>query len=87
MLLGRDRVFLGLLDDLQLGHVELEATGDSGCALVRPHVAGNDQGGFERQALGRLEDLLGNIALENHRLDEARPVADAQKLQLALAGL
>ena len=43
VLLGRDRVFLRLLDDCQAGHIQLEAAGDTGRALVGLDSARDDQ--------------------------------------------
>ena len=70
------------------GHVQLEAAGDARRTLVRraplPVMTSDDSSGMRLAASKTSSDTL---PLKIDRLDEARPVADAQELQLAFAGL
>jgi len=85
--LGRNGILGRLLDDFEASHVELIAARDARRALVRAHVARDNQRRLQGHALGGFEDLFGDVALEDDGLDEARPVPDTEKLQFAFAGL
>ncbi len=80
VLLERDRVFRRDLDDLELGHRQLEAARG---ALVGPDPAPDDEGGFLGQAVELLKEQGVLVGAEGRGLDEAGPVADEQEADLA----
>ncbi len=80
VLLRRDRVVVAGSDEPHLADAELDAAGR---ALVGAHHARHLEARLLRQLLGRLELLLGHLALDHHPLDEAAAVTKLQERDLA----
>ena len=78
VLFGRDRIVGRDLDHLQVRHVQLKAAGSALIGADGPRdderrLLGQLGGGFKRFGRNRL--------LENHTLNDTRPVPDEHKLQ------
>ena len=84
VLLERDRIVLGHLDDLELGHGQLVAARGP---LVRPDLAPDDERGFLGQAVELLEEGRILLGAEGRRLDDARAVAHEEEANLARRAL
>ncbi len=80
VLLERDRVFRGDLDDLELGHGQLVAARG---ALVLADPAPDDERGFLGQPVELLEEERVLLGAEGRRLDDPRAVADEEEADLA----
>ena len=83
VLLQRDRVRIGLghaLDHVDVLDIQLEPARR---ALVRPHLARNNDGRLLRQALQRLKHRWRHALNVRHALHRARSVTKDRKQQLA----
>src|SRR5690606_41689966 len=72
VLLGRYGVVVARCDELDTCEPELYA---AGCPLVGPDGAGGPDAGLLGQALGELEDVLGDLRPHDHALHEAAAVS------------
>src|SRR5262249_9252473 len=84
VLLGLDRILRRDLDDLDVGDIKLIPARRT---IVGSHRAGDPAGALQGQLLGRSEDLLRHILLEDHALNHPAAVAQADEDQLALLSL
>src|SRR5207245_6713480 len=80
VLLRRDGEVVRLADDLQRLDVDFVAARR---ALVGARGAGDDDGGFLREMIGRLEQLVADRRLRHHALNEPGAVAENQEMDLA----
>ena len=82
VVLVADGVFLdGLGDDFEVLHANLKA---DGAPLVLADSSRDGEGGLLRQMVGPVEDLFGDVALEDDALDDARAVAHLEEVELSL---
>ena len=80
VLLRRDRVVVRLGDHREAGPGQLEtALGPR----VGAHPAGDDDGGLLGEVVGPGKQLLADVGLRHHDLDEAGPVPDDEEMDLA----
>jgi hypothetical protein len=80
VLFRRDGVVVRRADDLEALHVDLVSARR---ARVGPRRAGHHDRRLLGQMIGGLEDVLAHGGLRHHRLDEARPVAEDEEMNLA----
>jgi hypothetical protein len=80
VLLRRDGVALDALQDLCVGHVDLEAAGG---AFVRAHRAAHGDGRLLTEMVERVPDFGRDRLLEHDALDDARAVAQLREHELA----
>ena len=84
VLLRRDRIVLGELNDLEGLDAELHAAGR---ARLAAHCAGDAHRRLLRDLLHRLPRLVGDFFLEDDALEIAAAVANDRKLQLPRSAL
>src|SRR5947208_6328475 len=80
VLLRRDRILGGALDDVDIRHAELVSDRS---ARVGAHHAGHLERGFLRQVVGERERFLRHVGLREDALDRAGPVAYLEEVELA----
>src|SRR5207249_9953756 len=80
VLLRRDRILGGALDDVEIRHAELVSDRS---ARVGAHHAGHFERGFLREVIGERERFLRHVGLREDALDRAGPVAYLEEVELA----
>src|SRR5207237_10079598 len=80
VLLRRDRILGGALDDVEIRHAELVSDRS---ARVGAHHAGHLERGFLREVIGERERFLRHVGLREDALDRAGPVAYLEEVELA----
>ncbi len=87
MILGRNWISVGDLDDGQIADIQFVAAGNAGCTLFSLDCPRDGQAAFLRQLYGLLEQFGRDIALEEDGLTDAGAVAQLNELQPSFAGL
>ncbi len=84
VLLRSDRKTLDRLQNFTAGNRELET---ARCTLVGFHFSGENEARLLARLADSLEQLLGNVFLEQHALAHASSIAQLHEVQLALRSL